>query len=203
MTLIHNPRMSPCESRNYMTSMREAAIKDRSPMQAIDLSVLVELEARWENMRKTPARAQEVGSVTPTLLEVQKAYDAFRTKLAAYNKRYTPAHVPELLLNTPARLAIWCRTMRELYLQVEHDPQAPCPLQLLEKAYRWADRMSVRMNKPRGTWFVPPGTIRAATEALGALLQWCDDLGSGVGPPATSEVITAPSGVPTGHADGT
>lgn len=34
----------------------------------------------------------------------------------------------ELLLNTPSRLAIWCRTMRDLFLQVEDDPQVRCPV---------------------------------------------------------------------------
>ena len=43
-----------------------------------------------------------------TLADVwrSEAYDAFRGKLVAYNRRYAPAHVPELLLNTPPRLAL-------------------------------------------------------------------------------------------------
>ena len=76
------------------------------------MALLVELEARWENLRKLPPRAQEGGAATQDLLVIQKAYDAFRGKLVAYNKRYHPAHVPELLLNTPPRLAAWCRSMR-------------------------------------------------------------------------------------------
>ena len=184
-----------------MSATKEAALKNLNPAQAIDLSLLVELEARWENMRKTPSRTQERESDTQTLAAVQKAYDAFRSKLAAYNKQYAPAHVPELLLNTPSRLAMWCRTMRELNLQVEHDPKAQCPLQLLEKAYRWADRISDRLNKDRVSRPAMPGTIRTAIENLRALVQWCEDLASGAGPPAPPEVAAAPSGVPTGHAD--
>jgi hypothetical protein len=117
-----------------------------------------------------------VGSTVQDLLGKQKAYEAFHTKLVAYNHRYTPAHVPELLLNTPSRLGIWCRTMRDLFLKVEHDPQGHCPVHLLEKAYRWADRVSTRMNKDRVSRSSPLGTIRAAIQDLEALVQWCDDL---------------------------
>jgi hypothetical protein len=148
-------------------------------------------------MRKPSSRSQEEGPVRQTLLEVQKAYDAFRNKLTAYNKRHKPAHLPDLLLNTPSRLALWCRAMRQLYLQVEHDPQVQCPLQLLEKAYRCADRISVRLNKDPVSRPEPPGTIRGAIEHLGALVQWCDNLASGGAQPGTSEVDTDPSGVPT------
>jgi hypothetical protein len=109
-------------------------------------------------------------------LDVQKAYEAFHSKLVLYNKLYTPAHVPELLLNTPSRLAVWCRKMRELYLEVEHDPQIPCPVHLVQKAYRWAERMSVRMNKDPVSWTAPPDTIRAAIDHLEILGQRCDDL---------------------------
>jgi hypothetical protein len=183
-----------------MPDRTENAVQNLDPAQATDLSLLVELEARWENMRKPSSRSQEEGTVKQTLLGVQKAYDVFRIKLAAYNKRYKPAHLAELLLNTPPRLALWCRAMRQLYLQVEHDPQAQCPLQLLEKAYRCADRISVRLNKEPVSRPELPGTIRGAIEHLGALVQWCDDLASGGAQLATSEVDTDPSEVPTRHA---
>jgi hypothetical protein len=180
-----------------MPDRTETALQKLDPAQATDLSQLVELEARWENLRKPLSRSQEEGPFRQTLLGVQKAYDVFRIKLAAYNKRHKPAHMPELLLNTPSRLALWCRAMRQLYLQVEHDPQAQCPLQLLEKAYRCADRMSLRLNKDPVSRPEPPGTIRGAIEHLGALVQWCDDLASGGAQPVTPEVATDPSGVPT------
>jgi hypothetical protein len=159
-----------------MPEMREASVPNIGPAQAAELSLLVDLEARWENLRKTPSRAHEVGSSTQDLQGKQKVYEAFRAKLVAYNKQYTPAHVPELLLNTPSRLGIWCRTMRDLYLQVEHDPRVHCPVYLLEKAYRWADRVGVLMNRDRISPSTPPGTIRAAIQDLEALGQWCDDL---------------------------
>ncbi len=159
-----------------MLAMREAAVGNLDPAQATQLSLLVDLEARWENLRKAPSPDSGVGSATQDLQGKQKAYEAFRAKLVAYNKRYTPAHVPELLLNTPSRLGIWCQRMRDLYLQVEHDPQGHCPVHLLEKAYRWADRVGVRMHKDRVSRSTPPATIRAAIADLEALGQWCEDL---------------------------
>src|SRR5260370_26022201 len=105
-------RTSQSESRNFMEQMRAAAVRSLDAEQAAELSLLVELEARWENLRKTPrTQDQEARSIPEDLQAIQNAYDAFHSKLIAYNQRYTPAHVPELLLNTPSRLALWCRTM--------------------------------------------------------------------------------------------
>ncbi len=159
-----------------MPEIREGIVSQRERAQATELSLLVELEARWENMRRPPARAHEKASRTQNLLGVQKAYDAFRSQLVAYNKRYTPAHVPELLLNTPSRLALWCRRMRDLYLELEHEPQIHCPVHLLEKAYRSAERLSARLNTNLLDRSAPPATIRAVIETLMTLVQWCEAL---------------------------
>ncbi len=169
-----------------MREMREAALRNLPPAQAAELSVLVELEARWENLRKPPPRAPEAGSVTQDLRRVQQAYEAFHGKLAAYNKRYTPAHVPELLLNTPSRLALWCRAMRDLFLGLEHDPRAPCPVHLLEKAHRCAARIAGRLGKGGPPRVVAPGDFPTALRELDALGRWCEGLsgvGSGASPP--------------------
>jgi hypothetical protein len=159
-----------------MPETSEPAVTKLPSAQAKELSLLVELEAQWENLWKAPARPQGRASGTQHLLGMQKAYDAFHGKLVAYNKQYSPAHVPELLLNTPSRLATWCRAMRQLYLQVEDDPQVRCPVHLVEKAYRSAERMSGRMNKDCVGRSAPPSTVRAAIEDLGALAQWCEAL---------------------------
>jgi len=130
-----------------MPEMRDAFVGNIDLAQAAELSLLVDLEARWENLRITPSRAPEVGFSTQDLQGKQKAYEAFHDKLVAYNEQYTLAHVPELLLNTPSRLGRRCRALRDLYLQVNNDPRGHCPGHLLEKAYRWADRVAVLMNK--------------------------------------------------------
>jgi hypothetical protein len=159
-----------------MPEMSEVAAANLNPAQAAELALLVDLEARWENLRKTPSCGHEVGATLRDLHGRQKAYEAFRTRLVTYNQRYSPAHVPELLLNTPSRLGIWCRTMRALFLQVEHDPQGHSPVHLLEKAHRWADQIGVRMNKECVNRGEPPDTVQAAIRNLEALGQWCDDL---------------------------
>jgi hypothetical protein len=144
------------------------------PVQAAELTWLVDLEARWENLRHDRARARQAQAPTDDLLEMQKAYDAFRSKLNAYNKLYEPAHVPELLLNTPARLGKWCRAMSEVYACVENDPQGHCPTALLKKAYRYADQVAARLSTDP---FPPPSAtadIQGTIYYLNALSQWCD-----------------------------
>jgi hypothetical protein len=141
-------------------------------VQAAELSLLVELEARWENLRKL-----NLGHILQTLKARQKAYDAFHAKLLAYNRRYTPMHVTELLLNTPLRLALRCRKMRDLYRQVEHIPQGDCSVHVLEKAYRCADHLAARLHTdPASRPAALPSTSHDAAGALEALAQWCDAL---------------------------
>jgi len=177
-----------------MLEMKEATVVIGDPAQATNLAVLVDLEARWENLRKTRSRDPQTRSTLQDLQNKQKAYEAFRAKLVAYNKRHKPAHVPELLLNTPSRLGLWCRSMRDLYLQVENDPQGHCPVHLLEKAYRWADLLGARMNKPPVSRSTVPGNIRAAIRELEALGQWCDELARVAGPsPAEAVEVSCAS----------
>jgi hypothetical protein len=159
-----------------MSEMINTWNRNLTPVQAAELALLVDLEARWENMRTTAAKSS---ARPPTLLELQnkqKAYEAFRTKLAAYNQRFAPGHVPELLLNTPTRLGLWCRAMRELYLRIEDEPQGHCPAHLLEKAYRCADRVAARIGKGPVNRSTPPSSIQATVQELEALGRWCEDL---------------------------
>src|SRR5262249_46126754 len=128
-------------------------------------------------------REQDAESALRDLQDKQKAYEVFRARMAAYNKRYQPAHVAELLLNTPARLGKWCRAMRDLYLRVEHEPRGHCPVHLLGKAYGWADRVAALANKELVSRSAPPGTIGAAVRDLEALDQWCDELAGAAAAP--------------------
>jgi hypothetical protein len=159
-----------------MTQTSAASVGKLDPAQAAELSLLVDLEACWENLRQPTPRDADVGIATKDLSAKQKAYDLFRTRLVAYNKRYTPAHAPELLLNTPSRLGTWCRAMRDLYLQAGHNPKGHCPVHVLEKAYRRADQIGVRMNKGLVSRTPPPAAIGDAIRELEALARWCADL---------------------------
>jgi hypothetical protein len=142
------------------------------PSQATELSLLVDLEARWENLRKVAP-----GYSLQDLQARQKSYDAFHAKLVAYNRHYTPPHVPELLLNTPLRLALWCRKMRDLYRQVDELPQGHGPVHLLEKAHRCADHLATRLQTdPASRPAALPSTCHDTAGALEALAQWCDAL---------------------------
>lgn len=178
-----------------MPEMRIVSVENLDPAQAVELSLLVDLEARWENLRRAPSRGPEAGPTTQELQGKQKAYEAFHALLRSYNKRYTPAHVPELLLNTPSRLGAWCRTMRELYRRVEDHPRVHCPAHLLEKAYRWADRVAERTNAERVSRPTPPATVRDALLSLEALGRWCEALT----PVAPASPVPAPTHLsPTG-----
>ena len=159
-----------------MSESNKASAVNVGPEQVAELSLLVDLEARWENLRNARRPSQAAEPDRQHLEARQKAYEAFHKKLIAYNGRYAPAHVPELLLNTPPRLAAWCRTMRDLYRQVEQSPRGHCPVHLLEKAYRCADQISARLNKERVERTSMPTTLGDAIRNLELLGQWCHDL---------------------------
>ena len=138
--------------------------------QALELSQLVELEAGWENLRRHPVQQR---LPREDLIEIQRNYEAFHSKLVHYNRQHTPQHVPELLLNTADRLGRWCANMSILFRRVEADPKARCPVHLVEKAYRRAEAIACRMNHAPITRRSPPGSIQAAIEDLEAVRLWC------------------------------
>jgi hypothetical protein len=146
-----------------------SALMTAPPSQPTELSQLVELEARWENLRGN--RVVNSGREETThLQQKQKAYEAFHDKLSAYNKKFKPEHVPERLLNTALRLAEWCRKMRDLFTRSEQGTKTPYPTHLIEKAYRSADRIADVMKKDRP---VRTGDAEVVRE-LEALALWCD-----------------------------
>jgi hypothetical protein len=157
-----------------MTDTTDASEAPPDPAQAAELALLLDLEARWQNLRTLPPPTASVPTASQALHGKQMAYETFRTKLRAYNRRYAPEHVPEVLLNTPARLARWCRRMRDLYRLVENDSRVRCPVHLLEKAYRCADGLAGKVGRDPISRSGPPGTIPAALRELEALVEWCD-----------------------------
>jgi hypothetical protein len=145
--------------------------------QAEALALLVELEACWQNVPAAPAG----GSAREGLLGLrakQRAFDAYHAQLVAYNKRYRPVHEAERPLSSPARLAAWCRAMSGLYRRAGH---AACPVHLVEKAYRCADRLGARLAADFVRRPPPVTTTADAIEGLGAIADWCDALPAAAG----------------------
>ena len=159
-----------------MRAMLNASVQNPAPTRATELALLVDLEARWENLRIFQPITPRMAGTVQELHERQNAYETFRTKLAAFNEKYVPGHVPELLLNNPLRLGKWCREMRNLYFQVEHDPSIPCPVHLLRKAYRCADAIAGKIDKDLFGRSKPPDNTQAVIRELEALAHWCDTL---------------------------
>jgi hypothetical protein len=134
--------------------------------QARDLVRLAELEAGWENLPPPPTAAATLADLRAR----QRAYEAFSTALAGYNRRYRPAYRPEVFRSNLKRLAPWCRGVRDLLAGVAADPQVACPAQLVAKAYR----LAVRVGKDPDGPVHPPETVRAAVEAVDELVRWFD-----------------------------
>jgi len=63
-----------------------------------------------------------------------------------------------------------------LHLRAGQAAQAHSPVHLLEKAYRWADRLAGKRGKDRASRATPPGTVEAVMRDLEALAAWCDAL---------------------------
>jgi hypothetical protein len=158
-------------------SEREAERLDA--VQAAELVGVIDLQARWENMRAGPAQA-DGGYSTPDLLGRQRTYEAFRSRLATYTARYKAAEMPETTLNSPERVAVWCRAVRAVFRRARFESGAESPTHAVEKAYRLADRIAARLKvEPVGRGS-PPDGIGAVVGALDAVIQWCGGL---VGPP--------------------
>jgi hypothetical protein len=148
------------------------AAGDPGLAQAVELAQLVELEARWENLAKVPPPGDARAAVQH-LRGKQRAHEAYRARLAAYNARFKPAHLPEVLTNAPVKLGKWCRAMRDLFARVALDPRCACPAQVVERAHRWADRIALVSNREPAARASPPADVRDAIRVLEGLAAWC------------------------------
>jgi hypothetical protein len=146
------------------------AAEQLAPAQAAELTRIIDLEARWENMR---VDRPGPGHDTLDLQNRQRTYEAFRARRAAYVAQYRTDRIPELTPNGPDRLAAWCRAVRSVLRRAE--PGTECPAHAIEKAYRLTDRLAARLNEApvvRGT----PDGIAAAIRELDGIIRWCDGL---------------------------
>ncbi|VTU02843.1 unnamed protein product [Gemmataceae bacterium] len=156
-----------------MSQLSETVAEKLEPAAAAELARVLDLQARWENMRGTPSGAP--GFSTPDLHGRQKAYDAFRTRLAAYTAKYTAPHLPEVTLNTPERVGMWCRAARAVLRRAGAEP-VEYPAHLISKAHRLADKVAVRLGKPPADREAGAATLAAAVRNLDAVVEWCDQL---------------------------
>jgi hypothetical protein len=138
--------------------------------QAVELTVLVEMEARWENLRGQPANTRTSQN---DLTTIQQFYEQYHTRLVAYNQGNKPEHIPELLINTPSRLARWCAKMCDLFQIAEGDSKAQCPVNVVEKTYRRAESIAKRLGRTPPLRRTPPKIIQTAIEDLRAVEMWC------------------------------
>jgi hypothetical protein len=154
-----------------MLQMRESAVGNLDLAQATELATIIELEARWDNLRQT---SESHDAAFDDLQGKQRAYEAYRSKLVAYNQRYKAGYEVERSVSTPVRMEMWYKDMQILYRQVENGRPEFYPVQLIRKAYRLADKLAVRLKKVPVNRTTPQGTtLRSAIEELEELARWC------------------------------
>ena len=159
-----------------MSQMSENVAEKLEPAQAAELVRVIDLQARWENMRGNPTSAGgNAGFSTPDLQGRQKAYEAFRVKLAAYTARYRASHVPEVTLNTPERVGMWCRAIRAVFRRAAQE-FTEYPGHTVMKAHRLADRIAARLGDEPASRETTVEGIAAAIRNMDAIISWCDRL---------------------------
>jgi hypothetical protein len=152
--------------------MSAATPANLGPTQADALAILLELEAHWMNV-PTAVTTESARAMLAGLVAKQKAFDAYRAQLVAYNQRFRPTYDGLRPVGTPARLAAWCRTMADVYQRAGH---AECPVDLLEQVHRCADRLSARLKRDRFCRPAPLKTTADAIAAFSTVAEWCDTL---------------------------
>ncbi len=164
-----------------VSQMNESTADKLDPARAAELVRVLDLQARWENMRDDSVRNDDHKS-TLHLQGLQKAFEAFRSRMAEYTARYRTAQIPDLSPSGPDRLGAWCRAVRAVFQRAGHDAGSDCPVHVVAKAHRMADRIAARVkNDPVGRG-APPDDITGAIRDLGIVIAWCDGL---VGMPAS------------------
>jgi hypothetical protein len=162
--------------------MNESHAEKLDPERAAELARVLDLQSRWENMR-----ADGSDSVAQ-LQALQKAFEAYRTRLAEYSARYRGGQFPDLSPSGPDRLGAWCRAVRAVFRRAEG---CECPAHVVAKAHRMADRIAARVRvEPVGR--EPPSDLVGAIRQLDGVIAWCDGL---VGP--AGGLSRQPEGGPT------
>lgn len=168
-----------------MAQLTETLAEKMDPAQAVELARLIELHAKWENMRETPAGAA-AGFSTLDLQERQRAYDAFRARQVAYTTRFRAAPLSEVSLNGPERVGDWARAVRAVLRRAEVEAKDESFPHAVAKAYRLVERVAGRLKVGALTRGASGDGIAGAVRNLNAVIQWCEDVAA---PPAILATI--------------
>lgn len=151
-----------------MPQMNESVAERLDPARAAELAQLLDYQSRWENMRTDGTES------TAQLQALQKAFEAYRVRLAEYRVRHRSEQTPDLSPSGPNRLRAWCRTVRAVFRRAEEG--SDCPGHVVTKAFRMADRIAERVKaKPVGRERSPTDMADAIRQ-LGTVIVWCEGL---------------------------
>jgi hypothetical protein len=145
--------------------LNETAAAKLDPVRAADLTRVLDLQSRWENLRA------EVGDSMTHLQPLQKAFETYRARRAEYVARYRSEHIPDLSPSGPERLGAWCRAVCAL---LRRAGECECPANTVVKALRMADRISARVKVEQVGRESPPHDAAGAIQQLDAIISWCE-----------------------------
>jgi hypothetical protein len=148
--------------------MNESEAERLDPARAAELARVLDLQSRWENMRA------DVGDSSAHLQSLQKAFEAYRASLAVYVSHHRSEQAPDLSPSGPQRLAAWCRSVRTVFRRAAEG--AECPVHIVAKARRMADRIAARVGAELPRREPPPTNMVGAIQQLDTLVVWCDGL---------------------------
>ncbi len=160
--------------------MKENTAERLAPARATELAQVLDLQAQWENLR-----ADNIDSTTH-LQSLQKAFEAYRSRQAAYIANDPSEPIPEMSPTRPARLGAWCRTVRAVFRRTGETSE--CPTHVVTKVHRLADQIAARVQvEPAGREL--PTDMTTAIRQLDKVISWCDGLDGGVQSPAVAAAI--------------
>lgn len=154
-----------------MSQLSENAVVNLEASQAVELLRVLELQAFWENLKEnTPTKDVPTGQ----LKDRQKAYEAYRSRLAAYTTKYRSFPLPELSQNSPKWVSQWFRVVRAVVRAAVDGPNVELPTHLVTKAHRLGLRVAERLKRTPLANASSPATLPAAVEQLEALIAWSE-----------------------------
>lgn len=150
-----------------MSQISESAVAHLDAAQALELVRVLEIQAYWENLRESVGQKD---LPTSHLKDRQKAYEAYRSRLAAYTAKYRTFPLPELTQNSPKWAVQWFRVVQAVLQRTKDAPVGELPAELLAKAHRLADRIATRLKKVPLEPFTRATTWDAAVAQIETLI---------------------------------